>query len=207
MPSNRATSDSQAMGMRKSGSSNMEVSGMAGQGANPSASSSMLYALTHSGMQGRDKFVQGGAPGGAQGGTPIRGASGSTRRKIVAQQSHQHFKKHLGAAGPGNPAAASSTFRDGTPKERHGHQIPQIGLGSASNRVKSSRQSERASASNGAGQGQPRAITPKQAQKMYSSINVQKNTRGSPQSKLNLGNDPANYLTQNTGSTSGGQYS
>jgi hypothetical protein len=40
---------------------------------------------------------------------------------------------------------------------------------------------------------------------MYSSINVQKNTRGSSQSKLNLGSDPANYLTQNPGTVSTGQ--
>lgn len=179
------------MGVRKSGQ------GVEG------ASSSMIYALTQ--KQGKERPMNYGTSnaipnvGGSQnpagnnmgGGTPIRGNSGSMRRKLVAQQGHQHFKKALGTTGQSN------TFRDGTPKERQ-NQIPQIGIGATTqpNRIKSSRLSERTgtTGASSVNVNQQRAITPKQGQKLYQSINVNKNTRNSSHTKITNAAEP--YMTQ-----------
>ena len=185
--SNRETE----MGVRKSGS---------GADNAGSGQPSMIYALTHKQPTMKDRTITYGQANAANNvaggsGTPIRGASGSLRRKLVAQQGHQHFKKHLGGS--------SNTFRDGTPKERN-NQIPQIGV-QPSNRVKSSRGSERnvaaGHASTTAGTANQRAITPKQAQKLYQSINVNKNTRNSSHSKMANASEP--YLTQSNAGAAG----
>jgi len=91
----------------------------------------------------------------------------------------------------------SSSGRNGTPKTRNTNGQAQSSQGMSSgipssNRVKSSRQSNRmkpvdsATHSGPAGGSQQRAITPKQAQKLYSSINLNKNNgRGVSTGKIN----------------------
>ena len=85
----------------------------------------------------------------------------------------------------------TGTLKDGTPKGRNGEIIPHAntaiipsivnsGLGSQ-NRIKSSRQSQKPAQSSDRMQ---RAITPKNQQKLYSSININKGENRGNSSKL-----------------------
>lgn len=96
---------------------------------------SMIYALTNKPQNQKERTItygtnSGNVPGS---GTPVRGTSASQRRKLIAQQTQKYFKQQLGV---------SQTFRDGTPRQGN-TQIPKIGSNSQTNRIKSSRQSER----------------------------------------------------------------
>lgn len=181
VPSNR---DAEAASRKLGNGMDQHQMGSTGQ-------QSMIYALTNKPQNQKERTITygtnaGNVPGS---GTPVRGTSASQRRKLIAQQTQKYFKQQLGV---------SQTFRDGTPRQGN-TQIPKIGSNSQTNRIKSSRQSERHQMTgnangNQAGAAQGRAITPKQAKQMYSSINVNKN-RISSQSKLTANNNNQAYLT------------
>ena len=130
--------------------------------------------------------------------TPNRGQSGSARRRVVAQQSMNHMKKQM-------------SQKDGTPKSRNQMQayntaqVPSMSSTMPGNRIKSSRASQNRGQPT-VGGSQPRAITPKQNQKMYQSINVNKDPRGSSQNNKLMNNSQMNMnLNHRNNMMAGGQ--